>query len=77
MYYIVVFLKDTKDPLQGISKLNFGIIIPTNEKNTSKFKEWFINGDEFNLLDQEQRNKIIKYINLNVSEFTNVDSSLD
>lgn len=73
--YLVVFFKDSQDPLHGISKLNFAIIISINQRKTEKFKDWFINGDEFNVLDVQQKKILMKFINLNDSN-SDLDSSL-
>ena len=64
----VIFLKDSTDPLQGLSKLNYYIIISINQRVTNKFKDLFINGDEFKVLDTQQRKVLLKYIDLNNSD---------
>jgi len=62
--------------LQGISKLNFAIIISINQRKTDEFKDWFINGDEFKVLDMAQKKVLMKFININDSDVSDLDSSL-
>ena len=76
MCCIIVVTKDSKDPLQGISKLNFAIIISINQRKTDEFKDWFINGDEFKVLDMAQKKILMKFININDSDVSDLDSSL-
>ena len=47
----MIFLKDSSDPLQKISKMDLIIIYSKTQKKLSSFKEVLINGTEYQELD--------------------------
>jgi len=49
------------------------IILSINQRITPNFKDLFVHGDEFRVLNNEQRKVLMKYIDINDSE---VSSSL-
>ena len=44
------------------------IILSINQRITPNFKDIFVHGDEFRVLDNEQRRVLMKYIDINDSE---------
>ena len=49
------------------------IILSINQRITPSFKELFLDGDDFKVLDNEQRRILMKYIDVNDSEISSAD----
>ena len=55
----MLFLKDSSDPLQKISKMDLIIIYSKTQKKLSSFTEVMINGLEYQKLNQEQQKQLL------------------
>ena len=59
---IIIFIKSSQDPIQGISKLKSIVIVSTNQKVTTAFIDKMIQGTAWRQLNDENKEKVAKFI---------------
>ena len=72
----LLIFKSSKDPLQGISKLNMMMIVSINQRVTKLFLPTMLKGNEWRTITSEKKKKIDDFVD-RMTTLSNLSSGSD